>query len=90
VSLEKIKEFLRLMRPKQWFKSFYIVLGSIPAIFLMPVRFDLIVFYLFIGIFNMILLQGVIYTLNDIADLKEDKAHPTKKIHADSKWENFC
>jgi 4-hydroxybenzoate polyprenyltransferase len=80
VSLEKIKEFLRLMRPKQWFKSFYIVLGSIPAIFLMPVRFDLIVFYLFIGIFNMILLQGVIYTLNDIADLKEDKAHPTKKF----------
>jgi 4-hydroxybenzoate polyprenyltransferase len=78
--VEKIKGFVRLMRPSQWFKSFYIVLGSIPAIFLMPVRFDLIIFYLLVGITNMILLQGVIYTLNDIADLNEDKTHPTKKF----------
>lgn len=75
-----MKNFIFLMRPKQWFKSLYIAIGSIPAIFLMPVRFDLIVFYLFIGILNMILLQGVIYIINDITDLKEDKLHPKKKF----------
>lgn len=78
--MNKVLEFIRLMRPKQWFKSFFIIVGSIPAIFLMPARFEIILFYLAVGIVNMILLQGVIYTINDIFDLKQDRLHPKKKF----------
>lgn len=77
--MEKIKNLIKLMRPNQWFKSFFIVFGSIPAIFLMPVRFDLILLFLLAGISNMILLQGVMYITNDIADAKKDRMHPKKK-----------
>lgn len=78
--MEKIKNLIKLMRPNQWFKSFFIVFGSIPAIFLMPVRFDLILLFLLAGISNMILLQGVMYITNDIADAKKDRMHPKKRI----------
>lgn len=67
------------MRPKQWFKSFYIVIGSVPAIFSMSVKFDLLLIFLFAGILNMILLQGVMYIMNDIADAEKDMLHPKKK-----------
>lgn len=78
--LGKTKDFVRLMRPKQWFKSFYIVFGAMPAIFLMPVKLDLILLLLTAGIANMILIQGVIYSLNDIADCESDKKHPVKRF----------
>jgi len=78
--MNKLLEFIRLMRPNQWFKSFFIIIGSIPAIFLMPARFEIILFYLAVGIVNMILLQGVIYTINDVFDLKQDRRHPKKKF----------
>ena len=74
----KIKDFLILMRPKQWFKSFYIVFGALPAIFLMPVKPFVIGLLLFLGITNMIQIQGVIYALNDIADYENDRKHPVK------------
>jgi 4-hydroxybenzoate polyprenyltransferase len=77
--MEKIENLITLMRPKQWFKSFYIILGSIPAILLMPARFDLITIFLFAGFLNMVLLQGVMYVTNDIADVEKDRIHPKKK-----------
>lgn len=78
--LRKTRDFVKLMRPKQWFKSFYIVFGAMPAIFLMPAKPELIVFLLAAGILNMILVQGVIYTLNDIADYESDRKHPVKRF----------
>lgn len=77
--MSKFKNLLLLMRPRQWFKSFYIILGAVPAIFLSPFIPFTISYLLFLGILNMILLQGVIYTLNDIADLEEDRKHPIKR-----------
>jgi len=74
-----INPWLKLMRPKQWFKSFYIIFGSLPAIFLMPMKPDVIILFLSLGILNMILIQGVMYITNDIADLKADRLHPKKK-----------
>ncbi len=76
---EKIKGFLKLMRPKQWFKSLYVIFGAAPAIFLTPPDILLIVWLLFLCLVNLILLQGFIYTINDIIDVKEDRAHPKKK-----------
>lgn len=75
----KLKSFLELMRPRQWFKSFYIVFGAVPAIFLSPFITFMIPWLLFIGIINMILIQGVIYSINDIADMEKDKLHTKKK-----------
>jgi len=75
-----IMNFIRLMRPKQWFKSFYILIGAIPAILLMPQHSLISTLILFVGILDMILIQGVMYTVNDIYDLKKDKKHPTKKF----------
>ena len=77
--MEKIKDFISLMRPKQWFKSFYIVLGTVPAILLNPVRLDTLVILLLAGIFNMILIQGVMYVTNDVADVEKDRMHPKKR-----------
>ncbi|MFB6088517.1 MAG: UbiA family prenyltransferase [Candidatus Aenigmatarchaeota archaeon] len=67
------------MRPMQWFKSFYMVFGAVPAIFLSPFIPYTIFRLLFLGIINLVLIQGVIYSLNDIADLEEDRKHPEKK-----------
>lgn len=78
--LKKIRNFIVLMRPKQWFKSFYIIFGAAPAIFLMPTEPLLIAYLLFLGIFTMILVQGTIYALNDVADCENDKKHPVKKF----------
>jgi 4-hydroxybenzoate polyprenyltransferase len=78
--MQKIYDFIRLMRPKQWFKSFYIVIGAAPAIFLMPVQPFLIFWLLFLGILNMVLIQGVIYAINDIADYESDRKHPIKRF----------
>lgn len=79
---EKLKFFLNIMRPAQWFKSFYIIFGAIPAILLMPVEPMLITYLLFLGIANMILIQGVIYIINDFADIESDRKHPIKKFRA--------
>ncbi len=77
--MASVKDFIALMRPKQWFKSFYIIFGALPAIFLMPAKPLLIALLLAAGITNMILLQGVIYALNDIADCESDRLHPEKR-----------
>ena len=77
---EKLRNFLLLMRPKQWFKSFYIIFGALPAVFLMPAKPLLIALLLAAGIANMILIQGVIYSLNDIADCESDRRHPVKRF----------
>ena len=75
----ELKAFIELMRPRQWFKSLYIIFGAIPAIFLTPFRPLLIPWLLLLGIINMILIQGTIYTINDITDVEKDKLHPKKK-----------
>ncbi|MFB6075783.1 MAG: UbiA family prenyltransferase [Candidatus Aenigmatarchaeota archaeon] len=77
--MSKFKNLLLLMRPKQWFKSFYVIFGAVPAIFLSPFIPYIIVRLLFLGIINLVFIQGVIYSLNDISDLEEDRKHPEKK-----------
>ncbi len=78
--MKKLTDFIKIMRPRQWFKSLYIVFGAIPAIFLMPADIMLIVWLSSLGIINMIMMQGVIYTINDISDADKDRFHPKKKL----------
>jgi 4-hydroxybenzoate polyprenyltransferase len=74
----RIADYLEQMRPKQWFKSLYIAIGAAPAILLTPPLPLLIIPLLAYGIVNMILLQGVMYVVNDVADIENDRNHPEK------------
>lgn len=68
------------MRPRQWFKSFYVLFGAAPAIFLLPSSLYMVSFLLLLGIANLILVQGAMYVINDIADAEKDRKHPSKKF----------
>ncbi len=78
--MKKLKYFLELMRPKQWFKSFYMVFGTVPAIILFRPDWFLITKLLFLGVLDLIMIQGIIYGINDITDVENDKKHPVKKL----------
>ncbi len=78
--MKNLTDFIKLMRPRQWFKSLFIAFGAMPAIFLMPADVMLIFWLIGLGIINMIMMQGVIYTINDISDAEKDKLHPKKKF----------
>jgi len=74
-----LKDYIMLMRPYQWFKSFYIIFGAAPAVFLMPAKPFMIVALLSLGILIMILVQGSIYAINDVFDAELDRKHPEKR-----------
>ncbi len=74
------RAYLSMMRPRQWFKSFYIIFGAAPAIFLLPLNFYIVSLLLILAIINLILIQGVMYVINDIADAEKDRKHPTKRF----------
>ncbi|MBR9677947.1 MAG: UbiA family prenyltransferase, partial [Nanoarchaeota archaeon] len=78
--MRKLKGFVRLMRPSQWFKSLFILIGGAPALLLMGFQPLTILVLSFIGVLDMILVQGVVYALNDISDLDSDKKHPVKRL----------
>jgi 4-hydroxybenzoate polyprenyltransferase len=78
--MKTVLNFLKIMRPAQWFKSIYVLVGAIPAILLMPIEPVLILYLLFFGIVNLILIQGIIYIINDFADIESDRKHPVKKF----------
>lgn len=76
----KISAFIKEMRPRQWFKSLYVIFGAAPAIFLLPSSLYMFSFLLVLVIINLILVQGAMYVINDIADAEKDRKHPTKRL----------
>ena len=74
-----LNNYVELMRPRQWFKSLYVVFGAIPAVFLTSLEPLSILRQLSLGVLNMILIQGSIYAINDVADVNQDSRHPRKK-----------
>lgn len=75
-----LSAYAREMRPRQWFKSFYMILGAAPAIFLLPSNLYMASLLLVFGIANLILVQGAMYIINDIADAGKDRKHPSKRF----------
>jgi len=69
-----------MMRPRQWFKSFYIIFGAAPAIFLLPSSLYMASLLIVFGIINLVLVQGAMYVINDIADAEKDRKHPSKRF----------
>jgi 4-hydroxybenzoate polyprenyltransferase len=76
----KLSSYIQEMRPRQWFKSFYLIFGAAPAIFLLPSSLYMVSLLLILAIINLILVQGAMYVINDIADAEKDRKHPTKKL----------
>jgi 4-hydroxybenzoate polyprenyltransferase len=77
--MEKMRQFLKLLRPRQWFKAFYIIFGAVPAIILTQFNISTIAYLLVLGITSIVLMQGSVYILNDVSDIEEDRIHPIKK-----------
>lgn len=75
-----LSAYIQEMRPRQWFKSFYMIFGAAPAIFLLPSSLYMVSFLIVFGIINLILVQGAMYIINDIADAEKDRKHPSKRF----------
>ncbi len=71
-----LKALLKTMRPKQWAKNVFLLVGlvfdrkltNIPAIL-----------HTLEGVVLFSLVASVVYILNDIADVEADRQHPTKR-----------
>lgn len=73
--MENFKYTIKLLRPKQWIKNFF-VFG--PIIFSNNLlNFDLLIRN-FITFISFCLISSTVYILNDIVDKESDKKHPVK------------
>jgi decaprenyl-phosphate phosphoribosyltransferase len=76
--LDKVKEFLKLMKWRFYFTTILIFIGYILVVWPNIGIGDIYMMLLLFLIFGP-LLYGGIYSLNDIFDLKEDRKHSVKK-----------
>jgi len=67
---------IRLMRPHQYIKNFFIFL---PLFFALKITDTYLLFNSFIAFLAFSLTASAIYTLNDYHDIEEDREHPKKK-----------
>ncbi|AEV67127.1 4-hydroxybenzoate polyprenyltransferase-like prenyltransferase [Acetivibrio clariflavus DSM 19732] len=74
--VEKIKAYIKLLRPKQWVKNLFVVA---PLVFAKHIfDYDYVVRVIAAFILFCLMSSGV-YVLNDIIDCEKDKLHPKKK-----------
>lgn len=71
------RDYLRLLRPRQWIKNFAIFTAILFSglLFSLP-HLQMAIF----GFFIFCALSSSIYIINDIFDIKKDKLHPFKKF----------
>ena len=69
-------EYLRLIRVKHYLKNLLIFL---PAIFSGMLFYSNIIFKLIIMFFASSFISSIVYIINDIKDIENDKKHPIKK-----------
>ena len=74
--MNKLKDYIKLMRVNHYLKNFLIFL---PIVFSCQI-FNVSKFFIcIIGFISFSLLASAIYCINDIKDVEKDKAHPVKK-----------
>jgi len=71
-----VAAFLRALRPRQWLKNGIIFAGIIFSQNLGDPKLDLLALWAFV---LFCLLSSAVYLVNDLADLKRDRLHPTKR-----------
>lgn len=75
---ERIKGYLKLMRPAEWTKSFgNMIIAAVFAAYAFSVSIPITEFVL--GMISVVLLWSGLYTLNDVLDWHEDARHRVKK-----------
>ncbi|RZK16898.1 MAG: prenyltransferase [Flavobacterium sp.] len=74
--MQKLYQYLRLVRIHQWTKNLFIFL---PAFFALKLLDYTIVSELVITFTAFSLLASAVYVFNDMLDIENDKIHPTKK-----------
>ncbi len=70
------RDFIRLLRPSQWYKNFIV-----PAVGVFAIQvFDLMIYiYLILAFIIACGISSVNYIINDIMDVESDQVHPEKK-----------
>ena len=75
--LQILSGLLQTMRPKQWTKN---ILFVFPAIIFDEKLFELeLLLRVLAACILLILMSGSVYVINDLADVENDKLHPTKR-----------
>lgn len=76
VLFSELKNILQLIRIKQWIKNFFLFAPLIFSHHLFELNYVSVAIKAFIA---FCFLSSVVYIINDIADLEQDKNHPIKK-----------
>lgn len=76
VLFSEFKVILQLIRIKQWIKNFFLFAPLVFSHHLFELGYISIALKAFV---SFCFLSSVVYIINDIADLEQDKNHPTKK-----------
>lgn len=75
-SVEIIKNIIKLMRPKHYIKNFLIFL---PLFFSGEINNIKKIIVCILGFISFCLLASIVYVVNDLKDIENDKLNPTKK-----------
>ena len=71
-----LKALIKTMRPKQWAKNVFLLAAVVFDRKLTNVDAML---HTILGVIVFSLVASVVYIINDIADVKADRQHPTKR-----------
>lgn len=72
----RIANLVRLMRPKQWIKNFFVLA---PALFAREMFHPDMVLVALKAFFGFCLTASAVYIVNDMTDVEADRSHPEKK-----------
>ena len=77
---QKIKDYISLARPDNWFKNIFVLPGILIAPFFFEIDFSISVFIdILITIIACCLTASSNYVVNEILDAETDRHHPVKK-----------
>lgn len=71
------KEMLRLMRPHQWLKNGFVLVG---LFFAHAWHEAALVQAVLLSVVAFCLMSSAVYVVNDLTDIKADQLHPTKRL----------
>jgi len=72
-----IRAWLEALRPKQWTKNLLLFAG---VVFSQNLRDPRLLGRAVVGFLAFSLLSGMVYVLNDLRDVEQDRAHPRKRL----------
>ena len=74
--MNNLKLLLKTMRPKQWTKNVFVFAALAFDEKILNLRY---LSCTVMGFILFCLISGVVYTINDLADIEKDRLHPTKR-----------